>query len=68
MVIVPKGKVWSCIGAGLGQVLGKKFFTERMVGHWYRLSREVTVAPSLPEFKDNLDNIQKYGLILGGPA
>ena len=31
----------------------KRFFTERMVGHWNRLPRE---APSLSEFKEHLDD------------
>ena len=30
----------------------KRFFTERVVGHWNRLPRE---APSLSEFKEHLD-------------
>jgi len=34
----------------------KKFFTERVVGHWNRLLREVIMAPSLSEFKEHLDN------------
>jgi len=34
----------------------KRSFTERVVGHWSRLPREVVTAPSLPEFKDRLDN------------
>jgi len=34
----------------------KRFFTERMVGHWNRLSREVIVASSVSEFKEHLDN------------
>jgi len=34
----------------------KRFFAERVVGHWERLSREVVMAPSLSEFKECLDN------------
>ena len=33
----------------------KRFFTERVVGHWNRLLREVVMAPSLSEFKERLD-------------
>ncbi|KFQ77687.1 hypothetical protein N335_11171, partial [Phaethon lepturus] len=33
----------------------KKFFTMRVVKHWYRLPREVADAPSLEAFKVRLD-------------
>jgi len=32
----------------------KRFFTERVAGHWNRLLREVVTAPSLSEFKECL--------------
>ncbi|KFV90888.1 hypothetical protein N327_12446, partial [Fulmarus glacialis] len=34
----------------------KRFFTARVVKHWNRLPREVVDAPSLSEFKKQLDN------------
>jgi len=34
----------------------KRFFTERVIKHWNRLSREVTNAPSLSVFKRHLNN------------
>ncbi|KAK4811098.1 hypothetical protein QYF61_016384, partial [Mycteria americana] len=39
--------------------LRKRFFTERVVGHWKRLPREVVTAPSLSEFKEHLDDALK---------
>ncbi|GAB0183772.1 mitochondrial enolase superfamily member 1 [Grus japonensis] len=40
----------------------KRFFTERVVGHWNRLPREVVTAPSLTEFKKRLDNVLSHML------
>ncbi|GAB0188349.1 mitochondrial enolase superfamily member 1 [Grus japonensis] len=40
----------------------KRFFTERVVGHWNRLPREVVTAPSLTEFKKHLDNALSHML------
>lgn len=34
----------------------KKFFTNRVIGHWNRLPKEMVIAPSLSEFKECLDN------------
>lgn len=34
----------------------KRFFTERVTGHWNKLSREVVMAPSLSEVKECLGN------------
>jgi len=34
----------------------KRFCTERVVGHWNRLPKEVVMAPSLSEFEEHLDN------------
>ena len=33
----------------------KKFFTQRVVTHWNRLTKEVVGAPSLKAFKARLD-------------
>ncbi|GAB0195585.1 hypothetical protein GRJ2_002023800 [Grus japonensis] len=40
----------------------KRFFTERVVGHWNRLPREVVTAPSLTEFRKHLDNALSHML------
>ncbi|GAB0207904.1 mitochondrial enolase superfamily member 1 [Grus japonensis] len=40
----------------------KRFFTERVVGHWNRLPREAVTAPSLTEFKKHLDNALSHML------
>lgn len=34
----------------------KRFFTERVVGPWKRLSREVVTALTLSELKEHLDD------------
>lgn len=38
----------------------KRFFTERVVGYWNRLAREVVMAPKLPEFKEGLDDVLSH--------
>ncbi|KAK4821600.1 hypothetical protein QYF61_025177 [Mycteria americana] len=34
----------------------RRFFTERVIGHWNSLPREVVTAPSLSEFEEHLDD------------
>ncbi|KFW79409.1 hypothetical protein N305_09818, partial [Manacus vitellinus] len=38
----------------------KRFFTQRVVGHWNRLPREVVTAPSLTEFKKCMDGALRH--------
>ena len=47
-----------------GLDLRKRFFTERVVGHWNRLPREVVMAPSMSEFKERLDNALNHMVYL----
>ncbi|KAK4830722.1 hypothetical protein QYF61_013172 [Mycteria americana] len=43
----------------------KRFFTERVVAHWNKLSREVVMAPSLSEFKEHLDDALSHIYLKG---
>lgn len=38
----------------------KRFFTQRVVGHWNRFPREVVMVPRLTEFKKPLDNALRH--------
>jgi len=40
---------------GLSLDIRRKLFTQRVVGHWNRLPREVVDAPLLEAFKARLD-------------
>ena len=48
---------WNEAASGEVQLdIRKRFFTERVVGHWNKLPRVVFTAPSLSEFKEHLDD------------
>ena len=40
----------------------KRFFTQRGVEHWNRLTLEVVTSPSLTIFKKHLDNTLRHGV------
>jgi len=38
----------------------KRFFTEKVIGHWNRLPRKGVTAPSLSGFKDYLNDVLSH--------
>jgi len=38
----------------------KRFFTERVAGHWNRVPRAVVTAPRLSEFKEGLEDVLSH--------
>ena len=53
----------SCARGGLDWILGKNFFTKRVIKHWNRLPREVVESPSLEVFKRRVD-VALHGLVV----
>ncbi|KAJ7426600.1 hypothetical protein WISP_14508 [Willisornis vidua] len=43
-----------------GLDIRKRFFTQRVAGHWNRLPRKVIAAPSLTELKKHLDDTLRH--------
>lgn len=46
----------------------KRFFTQRVIEYWNKLSREMDRAPSLTKSKKHLDNVSAYGVFCTGPG
>lgn len=51
---------------------GRRFFTQRVIGLWNRLPREVIIAPTFTEFSKCLDSDLRYmewflGIVLCRP-
>lgn len=61
---------WHGAGTGEGQAgVRERFCTQRVVGHWDRLPRDVDTALRLPEFKKHLDSALRHVVwFLGGPV
>lgn len=57
-----RGTAWSCNGK-FRLDISKRFFTQRVIRPWNRLSKEVVTAPSQLGFKKHLDNALRLVLI-----
>lgn len=59
--IKEKGGCW--VRRRLGWLLGRRLFTQRVVGQWHRLPREVLMA-LMPELRRLLDSTLKHRVLL----